>query len=128
MVNEVELYGYSRCSSCPAAASLLAEHGVSVSRRDLFAQPLAADEIKSLLQRIGAEPKELLATRSRPYEQLGLRDRSLSDDEVIELMGEHPALLRRPIVIAPSGTHVGFNRLALLRLIASTKDGRNGHA
>ena len=124
----VELYGYSRCSSCRDAAAVFHECGVSVSRRDLFAGPLSAEEIRSLFARIGVAPRDMLASRSRPFRALNLGERVMTDVEVIELMSEHPALIRRPIVVAHERSYVGFNRGALLRFAATVKDGHNGHA
>ena len=99
-----------------------------VKTREFFEERLSADEIAELLARIGRTPTEMLATRSRPYHALGLAQRTLSDDEVVGLMAEYPALLRRPIVVAGDRGHVGFNRVAIERFVAELRKGENGHA
>ncbi len=43
-------------------------------------------------------PRELLRTNEPIYRELDLGERSLTDDEIIALMLEHPALIQRPIV------------------------------
>ena len=43
-------------------------------------------------------PRDLLRTSEPIYRELDLRGRTLSDDEIIELMVEHPDLIQRPIV------------------------------
>lgn len=43
-------------------------------------------------------PRDLLRTSERVYRELDLKRRTLSDDEIIELMVEHPDLIQRPIV------------------------------
>jgi arsenate reductase-like glutaredoxin family protein len=52
---------------------------------------------------------------------------SLSDDELIALMAEHPALLRRPLLVWSGGALVGFNQAEYealgSRLNGSGKDG-----
>lgn len=113
---DVELYLYSNCTSCKKADALLGELGIAAERRDLFKQRLGADEIRALLSRTGLTVNEVLSTRSRPYADLGLADRNLSEDELVALMAEHPALLRRPIVVRDGSAVIGFNRGAIERL------------
>src|SRR5262245_40478374 len=99
-MTEIELHLSARDSSCRNAEALLAARGVRLAKRDLFQERLSAGEIADLFARIGRSPHEMLATRSRPYRQLGLATKSLSDGEIVELMSEYPALVRRPIVVA----------------------------
>jgi arsenate reductase len=47
---------------------------------------------------MGIEPRELLRTGEAVYKELGLGGRELTNDEIIRLMAEHPALVQRPIV------------------------------
>jgi Spx/MgsR family transcriptional regulator len=112
-----EIYLYANCTSCKKADALLKEKGVDADRRDLFKQQLNADEIRALFARAGLSARVVLSTRSRPYTELGLADRDLSDDEIISLMAEHPALLRRPIVVKDGKAVIGFNRGAIETLV-----------
>ena len=47
---------------------------------------------------MGISPRELLRTGEAVYRELELGRREVSDDELIRLMVEHPALIQRPIV------------------------------
>jgi Spx/MgsR family transcriptional regulator len=116
-VAKVELYSYSRCTSCKKTEAALSEGGVPFEQRDLFKERLNANEIRDLFQRTGLTPQEALSRRSRPYRELGLAERTLSDDELIDLMSQHPALLRRPIVVTDSEPVVGYSRSKLEKLI-----------
>src|SRR5262249_47789495 len=113
---DIELYHYARCSSCRDAETVLAERGAALVKRDLFEERLSVDEIAVLFARIGRTAQEMLAIRSRPYQQLGLGGLALSDGEIVELMAEYPALVRRPIVVAGRRGQVGFSRAAIERL------------
>jgi arsenate reductase-like glutaredoxin family protein len=75
--------------------------------------------LASTLQRAGLTPGEVLSKRSRAYKALGLAERQLSDDELLDLMVEEPTLLRRPLIISPGGVAVGFNQKQLQELIES---------
>jgi Spx/MgsR family transcriptional regulator len=113
----VEIYLYSNCSSCKNADALLKREGVDAQRRDLFKEKLSASEIKALYSRVGISPADALSKRSRPYAELELAKRRLSDDEIVALMAEYPALIRRPIVVKDDKAVIGFNKAAIEGLV-----------
>ena len=76
------------------------------------------EELQSLIERIGLTPSDLLSKRSRPYQGLGLADKQVTDDELLQLMAEHPALIRRPLIVRDRQAVVGFDQKGLARLIA----------
>jgi Spx/MgsR family transcriptional regulator len=110
---QIRIYLYGNCSSCKNAEKLLKETGVDYDRRDIFRDRLSTAEVNDLLREIGKRPEEVVSRRSIPYRELGLGDRAVADDELVELMSEHPGLLRRPIIVAPGEVQIGVNRTAL---------------
>ena len=61
-------------------------------------------QLKDLLDRMGARPRDILRTRGTPAEALGLTDPAASDDDILNAMVENPFLVERPIVVTPRGT------------------------
>lgn len=127
LAETVEFYYYANCSSCRKADALLRLEHIPVKRREFFKQRLSPAEIRALLARAGLSVHDALSTRSRPYQEMGLASKQLSDDELIELMSEQPALLRRPLLVWSGGALVGFNQAAYealgTTLNGSGKDG-----
>jgi arsenate reductase len=119
----LKIYLYANCSSCRTAEVVLAESGLGYDRRDIFKNRLAADEIRELLAMLGKQPADILSRCGVPYRELDLASRLVSEDELIELIAEHPALMQRPIVAAGEKPVVGFSDRALNNLIA--KSGAN---
>lgn len=117
------IYLYSKCSSCRKADSDLAEAGLDIDRRDIFKQKLTSDEIRQVLSDIGRTAHEVLSTRSIPYRDLGLAERDVSEAELIDLMAQHPGLLKRPIIIGGGTSVVGYNKDAIADLVAAVKQG-----
>jgi Spx/MgsR family transcriptional regulator len=113
----VEAYLYSNCSSCKNADAYLRDEGIETTRRDLFKERLSVLEIRALFARVNLAPSEVLSKRSRPYAELGLAEKQLSDDEIIELMAQYPALIRRPIIVKDGQAVLGFNRSAIAALV-----------
>jgi len=116
-MDDVEIYLYSSCTSCRKAEALLEELGVDADRRDYFKQRFTREELVALLDRIGKRPADALSTRSTPYRTLDLASKSPTDDELIDLMIEHPQLLRRPLIVRDGASTVGFNRDAIASLV-----------
>lgn len=65
--------------------------------------PPSRRELVSLIQRMGITPRALLRQKGTPYEEMGLANPALTDDQLIDAMIEHPILINRPIVIADNG-------------------------
>lgn len=61
------------------------------------------DQLKGLLARMGAHPRDILRVRGTPAEELGLTAASVSDDALLDAMVEHPILVERPIVASEKG-------------------------
>jgi regulatory protein spx len=126
LAETVDFYFYGSCSTCRKADALLRMEQIPARRRDFFKQRFSANEIRALLDRAGLSVGDALSTRSRPYQELGLESKSLSDDEIIELMAEHPALLRRPLLVWSGGALVGFSQAAYEGLGVTLNDSGKG--
>jgi arsenate reductase len=104
----------SSCTTCRNAKAKLAELGIQVEIRDYFKRPLEAAELEGLLP---VDPTPMLGTKSPKYKELGLKDRQLSKAEAISLMVQDNNLLKRPILVHPKGTVIGFDAEAYARLV-----------
>ena len=60
-------------------------------------------QLKDLLARMGAKPREVLRVRGTPAEELGLTDPKATDTAILKAMTQHPILVERPIVVTPRG-------------------------
>jgi arsenate reductase len=92
------VYEKPTCTTCRRLATLLTERGVDFERVNYHVEPLPADRIRELLDKAGLRPGDVLRTKEPVYASLALAERDLSDDELIELMAQHPELLQRPLV------------------------------
>ena len=107
------LWMKSSCSTCRNAKAKLAELGVEVEIRDYYKRPLESSELQALLP---DDPAPMLGTKSPKYKELGLKDRRLSKAEAIALMVADNNLLKRPILVHPEGTVIGYDPGAYARL------------
>jgi arsenate reductase (glutaredoxin) len=75
----------------------LTTQGVEFETVNYIEHPLSADELKSLLRRAGLKPQDVLRTKEPAFRDF-VAGKNLDDDELLELMAQHPELLQRPIV------------------------------
>jgi arsenate reductase len=79
--------------------------------------PPTADELDTLLNMLGMEPRELMRKREAEYKELGLDDGSLTRDQLIAAMVEHPKLIERPIAVSGKRAVMGRPTERVLELI-----------
>jgi arsenate reductase len=92
------VYEKPTCTTCRQLSALLAERGIEPERVDYHVTGLTEAEIRDLLAKAGAAPREVLRTRE-PAHAERVAGRDLSDDELIAVMARHPELVQRPIVV-----------------------------
>ena len=95
---------------------LLLQKGLEVSERDFFKDTLSEAEVRELASFAGAG--NIFARRSPSLKKLGLADKDLSDDEMIELMLQEPKLVRRPLLWVGGRLIVGGGNAAVEEAIA----------
>ena len=97
-MEEIVIYEKHACSTCRSALHMLDERGVPYRAVRYHDAPLTKEKLSELIKKIGIAPIELLRTKGPAYKSLAADPANLSDDEVIELMIEHPDLMQRPIL------------------------------
>jgi arsenate reductase len=79
--------------------------------------PPTADELRTVLKKLGMEPRDLMRRREKEYKGLGLADADLGREELIAAMVSHPRLIERPIALAGARAVLGRPTERVLELI-----------
>ena len=98
---------------------MLLQNGIEVSDRDFFKETLSETELRELAAMVGTE--NIFARRSPSLKKLGLADKELSDDEMINLMLQEPKLVRRPLLKVGGTLMVGAGNAAVDAAIAAAR-------
>lgn len=103
---------YPKCSTCKKAEQYLQAKGLSFTVRDIKADNLTADELRTWYAASGLPLKRFFNTSGNLYKQLGLKDKlpTMSEDEQLELLASDGMLVKRPLVIYDGGVLVGFKQ------------------
>jgi arsenate reductase len=103
----ITIYHNPRCSKSRATLELLGARGVKPEVIEYLKSPPSAAELKAILKKLGMKPRDLIRKGEPLYAELDLKERELSDDQLIALMVKNPILIERPIVVSGSKAAIG---------------------
>ena len=113
----ITIYHNPRCSKSRETLQLLKNHGIEPVIIEYLKSPPSAEELDSILQKLGMEPRELMRTKEAEYKELGLADEMLDRQTLINAMIKHPILIERPIVVANGKAAIGRPPEAILSIL-----------
>lgn len=113
----VTLYTSPSCTSCRKARAWLEENAIPYTERNVFKEPLSRDEIKNFLRMTEDGTEEIISTRSKLFAELDVKLDDLSLSQLIEMIQQQPALLKRPLMIDEKRMQVGYNEDEIRRFL-----------
>jgi arsenate reductase (glutaredoxin) len=117
------IYHNPACGTSRNTLGLIRNSGEEPEVIKYLKTPPSREELTSLIQRMGISARDLLRQKGTPYDELGLGDPALSDDQLIDAMMAHPILINRPIVVTPLGVKLCRPSEAVLDILSSPQRG-----
>ncbi len=111
----LHVIGIKNCDTIKKTRKWLSENEVDYEFIDLKKEPLSIDEIKELTFKVGLEV--LVNKRGTTYRSLGLKDKELSDQEMIEILEQNQSMIKRPVLILDEAVLVGYDEEAFTNFI-----------
>ena len=105
-MTEVTIFHNPACSKSRAALAAIRAAGREPRVVEYLKTPPSRAEVQALLAAAGLAPRQAMRTKDELYKSLGLGDAALSDDQLLDAIARHPALLERPFVVTPRGTRL----------------------
>lgn len=85
--------------------------------------PPSRAELVDLIARASIGPRDLLRRKGTPYDDLGLDNPALTDDQLIDAMIAHPILINRPLVVTPLGVRLCRPSEVVLDILPNPQQG-----
>lgn len=108
---EITIYHNPRCSKSRQTLEILEQHLAATGSRPIIIEylqsPPTHQQLDSILRGLEMQPRELIRTGETEYRENGLDDPSLTRNQLIAAMIEHPVLIERPIVVAGDQFAIG---------------------
>ncbi len=96
-MNEIIIYHNPRCKKSREALTYLTEKTINPTLVFYLKNPFTVSSLKILIKKIGCKPIALLRTEETLWKS-NYKNKTLSDDALVNLLVENPKLIQRPIV------------------------------
>lgn len=121
MTTDIIIYHNPECGTSRNALAMIRNAGIEPHVVEYLKTPPSRAMLEGLIKRASITPRELLREKGTPFAELGLDDPSLSNEQLIDAMMEHPILINRPLVISPMGVKLCRPSEEVLDLIPASQ-------
>lgn len=119
----IVIYHNPDCGTSRNTLAMIRQSGKEPRVIEYLKNPPTREELVGLLAAMRMRPRALLREKGTPYGELGLAEDKWSDDELIDLMIEHPILINRPIVVTPDGVRLCRPSESVLEILPNSDIG-----
>jgi arsenate reductase len=102
----VTIYHNPACGTSRNTLAMIRQSGAEPEVIEYLKTPPTRVKLVELIKKMGTPPRALLRRKGTPYDELGLDDETLTDDQLIDAMIAHPILINRPIVVTSRGVRL----------------------
>jgi regulatory protein spx len=104
----VTIYGIG-CKSTKKTKQWMIKNKVPFLERNIKEEPLTVLELQDILRMTLDGTDDIIAKRSAPYKAMNLDFDELSLLELLEIVHEHPRLLKSPLIVEGKKLQAGYN-------------------
>ena len=122
-MSKVTLYHNPNCGTSRNTLALIRNSGIEPEVIEYVKNPPTREKLKQMIAKMGVGVRDVLRQKGTPYDELGLGEASLTDEQLLDAMMKHPILINRPIVETPLGTRLCRPSEAVLDILPSPQKG-----
>jgi arsenate reductase len=119
---DVIIYHNPDCGTSRNALGMIRNAGVEPHVIEYLKTPPARALLKQLIERMGVTARSVVREKGTPFNELGLADPGMTDDQILDAMMAHPILINRPIVVTPKGVRLCRPSEAVFELLPAQRD------
>ncbi len=101
------IYHNPSCSKSRATMAELEQRDLEVEVVKYLDTPPNAEKILELIALLGVPATDIVRTGEAIYKELGLKNKTLSNEQWAQLIADNPKLLERPIVVHNGKAAIG---------------------
>ena len=113
------IYHNPECGTSRNTLAMIEASGETPDIVEYLKTPPSRERLVELISMMAITPRALLRRKGTPFEELGLDDPALGDDQLIDAMMAHPILINRPIVVTDKGARLCRPSERVLGLLAN---------
>lgn len=120
---DIVIYHNPDCGTSRNTLAMIRNAGIEPHVIEYLKTPPSRPLLQQLVARMGVSVRDVIREKGTPYEELGLSDPALSDDQLLDAMMEHPILINRPIVVSHLGVRLCRPSEAVLDILPTKQQG-----
>lgn len=101
-----KIYHNPRCGHSRTTLQILEERGLKPEIIEYLNTPPSRAELEALIKNAGLTVREAMRSKEAIFQELGLENPGLSDDQLLDAMMAHPILMNRPFVVTDKGVRL----------------------
>ncbi len=102
----VTIYHNPACGTSRNTLDLIRHAGIEPTVIEYLKTPPSKEQLAKMIADSGLSVRQAIREKGTPYEELGLADPALSDDQLLDAMIATPILINRPLVVTEMGTRL----------------------
>ncbi len=122
-MTDITIFHNPACGTSRNVLAMIRNSGSEPRIVEYLKTPPSRDELSALIKAMGIGVRDLLRRKGTPYDEMGLDDARWTDEQLVELMLQHPILINRPIVVTPLGVRLCRPSEAVLDLLPNPQRG-----
>jgi arsenate reductase (glutaredoxin) len=115
----ITIYHNPACGTSRNTLAMIRNAGLEPRIVEYLKTPPTRPELVDLIRRAGLGVRDALREKGALYHELGLDDRSLTDDQLLDAMIANPILINRPFVVTPQGVRLCRPAETVLQILPS---------
>ena len=115
----ITIYHNPSCGTSRNTLAMIRNSGAEPAIIEYLKTPPSRETLVELIRRMNVPVRAVLREKGALYEELGLSNPGLSDDQLLDAMMAHPVLINRPIVVTPLGVKLCRPSEAVLDILPS---------
>ncbi len=119
----VTIYHNPECGTSRNTLAMIRNAGIEPTVIEYLQNPPSRDALTAIIADAGLSVREAIREKGTPFDELGLGDTALGDDQLLDAMLAHPILINRPFVITPIGTRLCRPSEVVLDILPQTHKG-----
>lgn len=106
IITMIQIYHNPRCGKSRNCLAFLDDSGQDYEIIKYLEQPPTYDELVSLLKKLNMKPLDLVRQKEKIWIE-NFKNKTMTDDEIIQAIISNPILIERPIVIKEDKAIIG---------------------
>jgi arsenate reductase len=119
----ITIYHNPACGTSRNTLAMIRNSGAEPEIIEYLKAPPTRAALADLIRRMHVPVRAVLREKGALYEELGLSDPGLGDDQLLDAMMAHPILINRPIVVTPLGVRLCRPSEAVLDILPDPQRG-----